>query len=219
MPNKLTLFDVPGFKESWENALAGLYRRRDLSWFSGSVCLVCNLPCRPISLAVIMDMIGSKNPILNAKQPLQIMPQDVVLLLYRLSPDYREGEKDEGKRKKKAISKHLKKMKLADIQADVFDFVKCTFEDLETGGAGDSGQIKEVSFCAYYVNALASNYGWTDDHILNMPFERVIQLTRLIAKKNNPDHKFSFPDTLQKLQARGLRELRELKQKGHKDGA
>lgn len=71
-----------------------------------------------------------------------------------------------------------------EIMADAQEYFTSAFADAPMG-EGSAG-VPYYSSMAVLVDYLASEYGWTDEMIINLPYKRLFQYMRVIAKRNDP---------------------------------
>lgn len=68
--------------------------------------------------------------------------------------------------------------------AEIGEFLNESFQDAPPGGREDSTSY--YSFASGLVDCFASEYGWTEREILDVPVKRLFQCLKAMTKRNNP---------------------------------
>lgn len=108
-----------------------------------------------------------------SKQP--VTPEDIGVLLWILSPEYKACPK--------ARDEFCKKIAKLDIQKtlqDITQYFDLTFSDADTD---ESEKKVYASFVGYCIDLFAHEYGWTIDMVMDMPMRRIYQLSSVIAER------------------------------------
>ena len=104
----------------------------------------------------------------------------------------------------KCMEKYQMEEQVGQLVMDILEYLNNAFLDNyeDTDNTGKS--IPIVSWAANYIHAISSNYGWTDEYILDLPLNRVCQYVRCIdrdlAAKNGVE-----PNIQNRLSGRALK--------------
>jgi len=108
----------------------------------------------------------------------EVMPEDVVQFLWVISPDYSPDSE-----KAKAFSKKVGGLKYETAVASIRRWLELQLLDVPP--AKPSGRISGRLWLAQYVDLVAHQYGWTDEHIMNLPLGRLGQYKNEIVGREN----------------------------------
>lgn len=164
---------IPGYAEAAR--LQDL--RRDAAFLDLPLTL-CGVECchlTPRRLAVLMV---SQSPFVCGGLP---MPEHVAQFLWALDPEFDYT----ASRKREKFIQRIASLAYDDAVKQIADYVDEVFMD---SPASDSGQIEEScnSWLASIVDALASEYGWSQAQVLDTPIACVFQYLRIIERRHNP---------------------------------
>ncbi len=132
---------------------------------------------------------------------------DAAELIAYLHIDYDPQKVRLNKRRKRKVRRSNK--------VQLYDELKYYFDQTFADKIADTKQkksyeVRHWSGIVDYIDVLATEYGWTDDHIMSIPYRRVIQYVRKIAKRNNP--KIPLPDKAADIVTRHLYEKSQKKE-------
>jgi hypothetical protein len=166
---------IPGYREAVEKER----NNRDLAF-----CLlpipVCGLLSHFLTPATYIRLWGCDNAFIHGREP---TAEDVAMFLWFISPGY---SIDAGERHR-FIKHRVASLNAQQVVGDIYAFLAVNFQDSLGGDSGAEGMRKSyTSGIASIVDVLASEYGWSDLAILNMPFPRIYQYLRRIQIRNNP---------------------------------
>lgn len=81
------------------------------------------------------------------------------------------------------------------LMQDITDYLNVAYMDFGGGSGDNSDRTSYVSSMANVVDFLASEYGWQECDILDMPYRRISQYIKAISIRNNPSRpKFNPSD-------------------------
>lgn len=109
---------------------------------------------------------------------------DVFMFLWFVSPEYclDLAKRDEFLRVLCEVGKDCHPIK--EIEAYLDD----AFQDMPGGAGAREGMVKSyMASVTVLVDAIAAEYGWDDDAILEKPLARLFQYMRRIAQRHRPD--------------------------------
>lgn len=164
---------IPGYKEAvrLEN------QSRDLSFLSHREN-ICGMEVLSMNLKHFILLDGIRSPFLYERLG---DPADAVMFLWILSPEWKPTKC----REKKRLIKRCRRLNYGQLTKEILEYVKQTFQDSPSGRTGEE-YIPFMSCAAVFVDRLASQYGWTDETILNVPLRRLFQYQRAIRKRLDP---------------------------------
>ena len=164
--------EIPGYTEEVNKEQAN----RE-SAFLAVTPPICGLPIVHLSLRHWMQLIGCGNRFIRGERP---EPQDVAMFLWFLSPDY----SCDATARAKFIAERVRPLDFLTATREIYAYLRRVFQDIPHGdGTGGKSYTAAV---ASIVDLLASEYGWTDEHILTLPLARVFQYLRRIEKRLDP---------------------------------
>ena len=106
---------------------------------------------------------------------------DVARFLWVCSPGFTTTDR----KKRDAFIKACAKMDAVETVKEIRAHVERAFFDAPQGGSADAGQ-STTSFAASLVDVFASEYGWAEEAILDLPLPRAFQYLRKIQKRHDP---------------------------------
>jgi len=107
--------------------------------------------------------------------------EDVAMFLWFLSPEYAPGTAARDAWLKRA----LHKLDFNQATDEIREYLEAVLQDWPASGGGGGGKSYFAPI-ASLVDLLASQYGWSDEAILEMPLRRVFQYCRAIEARLNP---------------------------------
>lgn len=140
--------------------------------------LICGVEIRQMEPRDFLILSGIDSPFLNGGMPVSA---DVVKFLWFLSPDYKHGDAEASKRFASAV----RKQNGLELLRDIYRYISDTFQDAP-GGKSDSGP-NYAGWCAYLIDAIASEYGWPWQTIMRTPFKILYQQVKCIRRRRDPD--------------------------------
>lgn len=155
--------------------------------------LVAGVEIRELTLSDVALLSAINSPYINGGSVTQ---DDMVLFMWVLSPQYARFRAKSGQAGwRERLSQQWFAAKLCwveseEIGRDIDEYLEVIYLDSPAGDGGESKgstQFSTVSYQASYVNILATEYSWSEEHILSMPLRRVFQYTNLICNKHDPD--------------------------------
>lgn len=164
---------LPGYAEA--SRLQEL--RRDSAFLMPPLVL-CGVECchlTPHRLAVLMV---SQSPFVCGGVP---MPEHISQFLWALQSQFAYGKNAERDAFTQEKTAHLK---YEDAVKAIYEYVDEVFMDAPA--TDGTQQESSFSWLATIVDALASEYGWTQDYVLDLPLACVFQYLRTIERRHNP---------------------------------
>jgi hypothetical protein len=139
---------------------------------------ICGVPIQHMSLRHWMQLIGCKNRFIRGERP---EASDVAMFLWFLSPEY----STDVDARSKFIAERVRPLDFLGVTREIYAYLNRVFQDIPQGDGSAAGK-NYTAAVASIVDLLASEYGWTDEHILTMPIARVFQYLRRIEKRRDP---------------------------------
>jgi hypothetical protein len=174
----ILLDSIPGLAAKVAKASRLEQERRENAYLS-DVRRICGHDVRLMNARhwIMLDAAGVPFLAANVMGPIE-----VAIFLWVLSPAWKPGkcpERDE-------FLKRVAKVKLGPARKQIAEYVDETFMD----GGGSRGSSSKAppatSFAAALVDLVASEYGWREGEILDMPLVRLFQYLRRIDMRTNP---------------------------------
>lgn len=164
---------IPGLEEAVQDEQ--LRRVAAFTPATQQVAGVMLLPLTPSKLAVLEAI---SCPVLSGVEFPE--PEDIAVFLWWCSEDYSLCEKAKDKFTRKIASVDYYKA-ITEIQNWLAD----QFEDSPPSKSGGT-RASYVSWLASIVDIIASEYGWSEEEILEIPFKRLMQYVRAIQLRHDP---------------------------------
>lgn len=139
---------------------------------------ICGIPIRHYNARHHMLLCGCGNRFVVGGK---MRPEDVAMFLWFLSPEY----STDAKARAAFVKKRVNPLEYGEAVAAICRYVDSVFQDALSGTTGGGGKQFFASI-AGIVDLLASEYGWADEAILEMPLARIFQYTRRITQRHNP---------------------------------
>ena len=172
------LDQIPGYREAIERENAA----RDLAFASGTQT-VSGVETLGISLRKCILLEGGGNAFLCGGVATQA---DVAQFLWVVSTSYDPGN-DQAR---SAFLRRVGSLKYTQAVDDIRGFLDDAFQDAPSGRRIEGFVPQITSSAASYIDKVASEYGWTEDTILDMHLGRLFQYIRCILKRHQPDRTF-----------------------------
>lgn len=168
----LNLSEIPGFAE----AANAEQVNRELA-FLPMPPPICGVPVRHMNARHHIIISGCGNRFLCGGR---IQAEDVAFFLWVLSPQYTT----EPGFREAFIAETVRPLDFSAVVKDINAYLDRVFQDWP---ASDGVERKLYTApVASLVDHLASEYGWSDEAILEMPLARIFQYMRRITLRHNP---------------------------------
>jgi hypothetical protein len=129
---------------------------------------------------IFLDFLQS--PFTTGKDTITI--EDVIQFLWIVSKDY----VDNSPQKKEEFSKKLLDKDLNKLVEEIDQYITDAFADRPPKMDMPKGKETQIPFFAWvcsYIDLLASEYGWLDDNVMNMPIARIFQYAKAIEARKS----------------------------------
>lgn len=128
---------------------------------------------------ILLDF--ANNPHISGEREPTI--DDTIQFLWVVSPEYKHKDKEAFAAFQKKHA-NLDNEKMSD---EIFEYLSYSLLDLiPTHTADNKPKTNKAPCYAWiipYIDTIASQYGWTDDYILQLPFARILQYRRAIEER------------------------------------
>lgn len=122
---------------------------------------------------IYLDFLNS--PFINPRD--DISPGDVYQFLYVVSTEYRKNDKQH-------YEEFVKRFVDIDLQKtidEICQYIQEAFLDSPPATVGPKSNHRPyTAWIVEYIHMIASEYGWVDEYILNLPFTRIFQYIKII---------------------------------------
>lgn len=170
------LYDIiPGLREAEVE-----YRQTKLEAFAGIEPDVCGIfQVRPFTLQMLVELQLAENSFVSrATEPPS--DEDLAQFLWRISIAFSRTDTES----RRIFHHFLAAVAYVDAVDGIREYLARAFEATPLWPGG-KGMASACIFPAKIVHDLASNYGWTEEYILNLPLRRLWQYeNRIIEEKN-----------------------------------
>jgi hypothetical protein len=190
-----SLYDVPGFREEYDSALAKeaeAARLRDEAWLlTDHTWRIAGIDIRPLTLRDVVRLWAQDHPVMTGGE---VTPGDVATLLWQQRARGARRWRWQERRQRRLFELHLCLLPADDVIAFVRDFLTWSLDGDESESGEDRREetVRRESIAAVYIDLLAAEYGWTPSAILDLPMVQIVQLARRIPRRKDrkpwPDH-------------------------------
>ena len=173
------ILQVPGYREAVEAETRG----RDIPWLglTETVNGIEVLQFTPQHF-LTLSLIGS--PFLSGGYT---SPEEIARFLWVVSPGFTAGNSVLTRAKRWRFVAGCRKLKLIETSNAISAYIDSAFAD---SSSDTSKQNKSYFSCiAGIVDSMASEYGWPENAILNMPFKKLFQMFKAINLRYDPKAK------------------------------
>lgn len=175
----LDLNAIPGYREAVErennvrdNAFLGIAEK---------ICGIEVFSMTPRHF-LILDGIGS--PFVTGGS---ILPEEVVRFLWIMSPRFRIVRSFHDWIARWRFAASCRKLNWETSIKAIFAYLEETFMDRPGANSASNSVGSNWSWLAAMVDAIARNYHWSEETILNTPLKRLFQYRKIISMANDPN--------------------------------
>ncbi|MBM3758407.1 MAG: hypothetical protein FJW38_31095 [Acidobacteria bacterium] len=112
-----------------------------------------------------------------------LLPADVVQFLWVCSPHFKPGDNAA----RDALVKRAGLLPFDDTAKSILARISAAFADMPATREHNGTTESYWHWAASLVDVLASQYGWSEQSILDLPMSRAFQYLRIIRKRTEPD--------------------------------
>ena len=166
--------DIPGFR-------AAVKRENDIrdAAFLDLTTRIGGVEIHQLTPRDLLILDGLDNPLVSGGVP---SPAQLAHFLWLLSPFYVEHSK----LRRWKFARSVRKLNFVTTVQACWKFMDDTFQD-SPGGSGPTG-TPFAGWCAYLVDRLSSNYGWSESEILQTPLKKLFQYIKVIRARTDADY-------------------------------
>lgn len=139
---------------------------------------ICGVEIAPLTGRAFIALEGLESPFLCGGRP---TPADVAIFLWVLSPKFVPHNSFSRRR----FFRACRKIEFEQAVTEISKLVEDAFQDAP-GSGGAQSPARYTSWLADLVDILASEYGWSEDSILDLPLARAFQYLRRIRVRCDP---------------------------------
>jgi hypothetical protein len=175
---RISFNEIPGFR-------VALKRENDVrdAAFLDLTTDICGIPIRQMTARDLVILDGLDNPLVCGGLP---TPEQLKQFLWLLSPGYR----DRATIRRWLFNSRVNALGYLRPYRRCLEYVRDTFQDSPGGSAVQQRQY--AGWCAHMVNAIAINYGWSEELIVGtektpgIPLKRLFQYLKCIRRYHDP---------------------------------
>lgn len=164
---------IPGFAE----AVAQEAELRDVCFFDLPE-MICGFEVKPLTARIFSVLCYLKNPFVCGGIPNEV---DTAQFMWAVSPQYDPSDTAG----RDALTMRVDKCDPETLVAAIRKYVDDALMDMPGGAPATGAPV--ASFVASLVHVIASEYGWSEWEILDLPLRKAFQYLRLIIKQHDPD--------------------------------
>lgn len=203
--------NIPG----WLDAVKSEAQAHEMA-FAAPYDVVAGYPVRHLSLVDLCRLAQLESPFVSDEWPsfasFRLRPalrEAAAELIAYQHIEYRPSRRWLNRRRVRA----LRSMDAVELYSELGGYFERTFTDQQPTNdrKGRASPISHWSGIVGYVDLLGSEYGWTADTVMHMPYRQIIQIVRKIAKRKDP--KAPISSRAEQVQARYLRAKREARER------
>ena len=189
------LYDkIPGLREA-ENR----YRESGFEAFSGVEPSICGtVEVLPLTPQMFLELEGCENAFLFNRP---IKPADILQFLWRVSPVFSRTDNEKQSDFNKAAGGLLN---YEDAIQEICEYILRAFANKPDYGTLNAQSV--AAWPSYLVDIFATNYHWTEQEVLNLPYRRLWQYYTRIIERKDPDFN-ERPPEVRRLMADFLTDL------------
>ena len=139
---------------------------------------IAGVAVRPLTVRDLAALQAIGSPFMVGKQP---GAGDVAAFLWLLHPKYHPRARV----RRWLFLQSLRRRNFIKLVEGIREYIAESFQD--TPGGTSTTEPSYYSVAAALVGMFASNYGWSETEILNLPVKRALQYRAEIMRRINPD--------------------------------
>lgn len=158
---------------------------------------------QPLTIKRFLLLEGIEHPILTGKD---VTPESVASFCYLLSPEFKEGDS-------KAAKDFIKNFpKPSEQFSEQFtEFIKNQLQINAPESNGNETQSANASWVCSTIDLIASEYGWSESDILDLPIRRAFAYGRAIANRKSGSKSATFNKNQDAVKGDYLKKVSELR--------
>jgi len=186
---------IPGLREA-----EAKYRDEQTEAFAGVEPDICEIVAvLPFTPQMFIELSGAENAFLAQKV---IKPVDVAQFLWRVSTGFDRTDKA----KRQAFNQYVSLLPFDQAVDETLDYVNRAWATMPLWPGGGAATPSAGIWPSRIVDIFASEYGWTEEYILNLPFRRLWQYANRVLERKNEKYVQRCPEAL-RLRAEWLKSV------------
>ena len=164
--------DIPGLREAIkrENDI------RDASFLDLNTN-ICGVKIRQMTPRDLLILDGIGNPLMSGQLP---SAAQLAEFLWLLSPQF----KNHAPIRRFLFGRSIRKISYVAAVKACGKYIEETFQDSPASSGVSS--MPYAGWCAYVVNRVAINYGWSRNEIINLPLKELFQYLKCLTRHHDP---------------------------------
>lgn len=197
-----------------------LDRRQAALAFLETVEVIGGFEIAPLSLRKYLFLEYHKSPFLLGTEE-SLKKEDVISFLWVMSPDFEPTEKSKNRFRRRHFFKFLLWQKIAFVMGE--HILRLMEKDRVPTSSKKEAPKQSTNWVAKMVDGAASQYGWTEDQILDLPLSRAMAYMKAMAQRLGGDDEPEFSPNADKVRHWYLSQIQkhtdaEQKRGGLRDG-
>lgn len=179
------LYFIPGIQEAEQQ-----FTNEQLESFAGVEPDICGaFKVEPFTAQMFIELVGSENAFFVEDK--LIGPEDVANFLWRVSPGFNRKGKN-----RSTYNLCIAAFNFYEIRKEILLYIARAWHASPQWPGAGKGSPSAGVWPSRIVDLFASEYGWTEEYVLNMPFRRLWQYANRILERNDPKYTHKCPESL-----------------------
>lgn len=162
---------IPGEKEA-----AATYHREQIEAFAGFEPDICGVQVRPFTPQMFIDLEIGESAFFNSAK---LTPEDVAVFLWRISVAYERANPS----KRSEFNMFVSILPWEETVNACFEYIRRAWKPMPEWPGGRGPQSAGI-WPSRLVHMFGSEYGWSEEYVLNLPFRRLWQYANRILESN-----------------------------------
>ena len=168
---------IPGLREAEDH-----YRQENAEAFAGVEPRIGKMvEVLPFTPQMFVELDGADSPFF--RNGAIITEADVAVFLWRVSPYYVRGNEDQ----RRFFVANLAVLPYDTAVDEITEYLRRSLAGMPLWPGKIRTEVTLVQWPARLVHMFASEYGWAEEYVLNLPFRRLWQYANRILEEKNPD--------------------------------
>ncbi len=162
------------------------FRSEQIEAFASVEPDICGVvQVRPFTPRMFLELELQENGFFQRRA---ITPVDVAVFLWRISVAFKPDDAN----LRTAFHHAIAFMPLQETAEDILRYIARSWKAMPSWNSG-KGRTSAGVWPARLVHMFGSEYGWSEEYVLDMPFRRLWQYSHRVMEENNPDYKQKNP--------------------------
>jgi hypothetical protein len=180
---------IPGIREAEEK-----FHEEVLESFAGVEPDICGMvEVVPLTPQIFIELSSAGNAFFNREKTEGIVTAvDVAVFLWRVSPGFERKDKE----RRQLFNQVISLLPFVDAVKEINEYIIRSWSAMPQW-PGAAGPSKSAGvWPSRIVDMFASEYGWREEYILNMPFRRLWQYANRILERRVENYTHKVPEVL-----------------------